>query len=253
MISFSLQMASPQLIWIPRLPNEESPLLINKSRSGPQAPPPLPRISSLPIAQDPKAPLPLGLNFLRPLPPYGSYFPVQTSRIPPRVTEISVDPVWSAETDRNGPFKAIFGANFTPQTKTTEPPQEVPLPLPLHHQSSITVPPIVPSTKKQRSTRYTTKNNNIQVDNNNNNNNNNYYKKDAGGGNAAPPPEFNSSARPAHRRRKQPQVQSTNADLLRTEPSTTSSEDPEARRQPCDRGAHRQGRIRKKVRWGGGA
>jgi len=244
-------MASPQLLWLPRLPNDESPLLINKIRGNSQAPPPLPPIYSLPAATagEPPPPPP-GVDSLRYPPLYErSFNPLQSSNTSLKATKTTITPIWSAKNSHNGPFRAIFGANLMrPPSRTTTSalrPSSTELPLQLHHQRSFTFPPIAAPAKQ--SMRYRHRNYKLT------NKDAHTMTKDIVdsatptgddgkgiGGEKLPPP---ISARPPHRRRKKRCI-NLDGDLSRyTDPSTS------------DDGTHGQlprKRGRKKVRWAGG-
>jgi hypothetical protein len=243
-------MASPQLLWLPRLPNEDSPLLLNKFRGNTKGPPPVHPISPLAAAVTGQTASP---NLLRSLPLYGTFAPIRGSKSPNRPTTAPINPIWSAESGQNGSFKATFGGSFLPQSPSlpttaaaaAAPPPPHPsnpnhqLPLPLHHQSSFTFPPTLSPTK-QPST-YNQRTNKCSIDSKSND------LAAIGGGSgtttsgdgAAQQP----SARPAHRRRKKSRVTDPDGDLC--DLSATTSED-------GSHGQMHQARNRKKVRWAGG-
>lgn len=227
-------MASPQLLWLPRLPNEESPLLINKIRGSAQAPPPLPPIKSLSAAAA-VGPPQARPNFLNSLPLYERLYPSKSSTSSLRATKTTINPIWSAKSGQDGPFRAIFGGNMRPPSSRTTssgaPPSQ--LPLALHHQSSFTFPPI--AAPKKQSVRYRYRYDKIKNSDTDN-------KPEDGGGGEGP-----TSARPPHRRRKKTIVD-VDGDLIYNDPSATTTTTSDEGSQ----GYLSRTRKIKKVRWAGG-
>jgi hypothetical protein len=245
-----MQMASPQLLWLPRLANADSPLLINAFR--PQNPPPVPPIYSLPpatVASGGAGQIsPPRLNFI---PPDRTLHPLQSSDDLPKTTNQSIKPIWSSKNGQKGPFKAIFGSNFAPPPQ--DPPKILPpplppsqlLPLPLHHQSSFTLPVSVPN--KQPS-RYTYKTNDKVNDDIQINKDHDGAAARSGGAPAPAAEKPPVSARPPHRNRKTSHVHPEEGILLNNHhhnhlSSTTSEEESPGYRDRL--------RNRKKVRWAG--
>jgi len=240
-------MASPQLLWLPSLPNEGSPLLISKIR-GIQAPPPLPPINSLSPAAGGSGRPPAGLNFLNSLPPYEGFNALQNSSSSLKATKTTITPIWSAKSGQDGPFKAIFGGNLQPPgpSKTNSAPRPSQLPLPLHRQSSFNFPPITAPAKQPvcyRDDEFANQSaDNKKKDNSSRGDGSKTTSGDRDGfGDAGGPP---ISARPPHRRRKKDSVD-PDADVTYNGLSTTTT---------SDEGSHGQlpqARERKKVRWAG--